>query len=134
MSKGRRLPVEKIRWTKAEKVNAMVWATEWGLTIFCLASAFAGIVVTRTLPAYVFLPTALTAVLLAGLSLNLRGKLRTVFRTQKRAERETTGRYRIEQLYGDTLHFGDVDSTTSTLKGEDTHSLPRHSLKEFSRS
>jgi len=105
MSKARPKPVAKIRWTRAEKVNAVVWATEWGLTVFTVSSAFAGIVATRTLPLYVFLPTTLLGITLAALSFGLRGKLRAIFDTQRRAEQETTGRFRIEEIYGRPQHF-----------------------------
>ena len=101
-------PLEKIRWTRAEKVNAAVWATEWGVTIFCVASSFAGIVMTRNAPMYVFVPTALAATLLAAFSFTLRGKLRAIFRTQKRANNQGSGYYRIAMLYGnegDTAYF-----------------------------
>lgn len=108
-------PVEKIRWTNAEKVNAVVWAAEWGLTFFCVGSAFAGILATRTAPAYVFVPTALAAVLLAAFSFTLRGKLRTILHTQVRAERETTGRWRIQELYGETTYFEPVSTARHAL-------------------
>jgi hypothetical protein len=98
--------VEKISWTTAEKVNAGVWAVEWGLTLFCVASALAGIIMTRTAPLYVFLPTALGAVALSALSMTFKGKLRAVLRTQDRAEVTATGRFRIQELYGETTYFG----------------------------
>lgn len=121
----RRIPVEKIRWTTAEKVNASVWAVEWGVTIFCVVSAFAGIVVTRTTPLYVFLPTVLGAVALSALSMSLKGKLRAIFRTEERVDKTPTGRIRIRELYGEPTYFvGSSDETRPfrPIRKELTHS------------
>lgn len=128
-------PVEKIRWTVAERVNAVVWATEWGLTVFCVVSAFAGIVVTRTAPVYVFLLTTFAAVTLAACSFVLRGKLRAVLHTQDRAERETTGRFRIQELYGDTEYFPALASATLKLPaGDRTQRFTHNQIEEYSHS
>lgn len=131
-------PVEKIRWTKAERINAVVWAAEWGLTVFAVASAFAGIVVTRTAPVYVFLPTAFAAVVLAACSFALRGKLRAILRTQMRAEREATGRWRIQELYGETTYFEPVSTARHALiasvENDHTQQFTPITDEEYSRS
>lgn len=122
---NRRLPVEKINWTSAEKLNAIVWAIEWGVTGFCVGSAFASVIVTRTAPLYVFLPTVLGAVALSALSVTLRGRLRAALRTQERAEVTSTGRFRIQELYGETTYFPPVNDDTRpfpAIRKELTHS------------
>jgi hypothetical protein len=139
MSKARPKPVAKIRWTKAEKVNAAVWATEWGVTIFAVASAFAGIVATRTLPLYVFLPTTALAVVLAALSFGLKGKLRTIFDTQRRAEQENTGRFRIEELYGRPRHFAPLapkarHALIASVENDSTQQFRPITTEEYSHS
>jgi hypothetical protein len=133
-------PVEKIYWTKAEKVNAGVWATEWGVTVFCVTSAFAGIVVTRTGPTYVFLPTTFAAVVLAAFSFVFRGKLRTLFKTQDRAEQETTGRWRIEKRYGKAQSPFALEAPTArhalieSVENDTTRQFRPITAEEFSHS
>jgi hypothetical protein len=133
MSKGRRKPIQPIRWTIAEKINASVWAVEWGVTVFCVASAFASIVVTRTDPTYVFLPTTLAAVTLAAFSFAFRGKLRAVLHTQDRAEKEITGRFRIQKLYGNTEFFLPIQlPAAGTPAAERTQRFTSNQIQEYS--